>query len=748
MGSTLPYAADAESPLKPAELQVLRAQFEKEGEHVGVQTKFNFAWGLIKSNTRQDQQEGVRLLSDIFRTSPERRRECLYYLALGNYKLGNYAEARRYNDLLLEKEPANMQASSLRGLIDDKVAKEGLMGVAILSGVAIAAGVVGVSILKIMRSAQCASQKSTFKTAFRFLRNTGVAVSLGLTALAAYQGIRDAMADNPTPSGGGRRRHLDAFGSREVVFCHACENEWFKDEHENGLVCPECQSEVTEIITPESDPRPIADEPPPPNRNFRDLHHHNPFGGMDDDSDPEEADIEEHITHGPGGSMFFSQTIRTSRPRSTSDLSSSRRRVPRHDADAVMANFHNSMGSLMSVAGFRPGQAGRSGPDTLFNERGFGRNFQTFGSTNGGPSVVGGRFTFTTGPLLRPRNADGPQPGGPPVDDIATYETPYPSHPGRSMLVVNISAPPDELPRIIGNLFGPMGEALDNDRPGPAHPAAGLPPGLQALFAAMLNPANARSGDAVYSQEALDQIISTLMEQHPTSNAPGPAPPDAIASLPKTKLDEKLLGPEGKGECSVCMDDVYIGTEVVLLPCSHWFHEACASAWLSEHNTCPICRKGIGAENEATPTSGRRESQSNAASEPRVRRLSAVRPSRLSRSNTNGRNEARLDAIRNTGRLTPTEEFEAPRRRPFRSIPNASRGDDDPTRSIPGSYPRRLRDEDREPQRASRRTNTSGSDHSRLSRRSSQQSSSSRAEGGGGPMQWLRDRLGSSRRSD
>jgi fission 1 protein len=151
--------------LRPAELQVLRSQYEKEGEHVGVQTKFNFAWvgayslrnphalltlfqGLIKSTTRQDQQEGVRLLSDIFRTAPERRRECLYYLALGNYKLGNYAEARRYNDLLLDKEPANMQAASLRGLIDDKVAREGLMGVAILSGVAIAAGVVGGMIFK------------------------------------------------------------------------------------------------------------------------------------------------------------------------------------------------------------------------------------------------------------------------------------------------------------------------------------------------------------------------------------------------------------------------------------------------------------------------------------------------------------------------------------------------------------------------------------------------------------------------
>jgi len=155
---------------------VLRNQYEKEGEHVGLQTKFNYAWvlaphhnlidmyaqhrtggtrltffspalslaqGLIKSSDRQDAQEGVRLLSEIYRNAPERRRECLYYLALGNYKLGNYADARRYNELLLGLEPANLQAGSLKGLIDDKVNKEGLMGAAIVGGLAVAAGVVG-----------------------------------------------------------------------------------------------------------------------------------------------------------------------------------------------------------------------------------------------------------------------------------------------------------------------------------------------------------------------------------------------------------------------------------------------------------------------------------------------------------------------------------------------------------------------------------------------------------------------------
>lgn len=109
---------------------------------------FSISQGLVKSNLRNEQHLGVMLLAEIFRTSPERRRESLYYLALGNYKLGNYGEARRYNDLLLDKEPANLQAANLRTLIDDKVAKEGLMGVAIVSGVAVVAGIVGGVLLR------------------------------------------------------------------------------------------------------------------------------------------------------------------------------------------------------------------------------------------------------------------------------------------------------------------------------------------------------------------------------------------------------------------------------------------------------------------------------------------------------------------------------------------------------------------------------------------------------------------------
>ncbi|KAK9373725.1 uncharacterized protein V1513DRAFT_448476 [Lipomyces chichibuensis] len=144
----LPYAADAEISLKREELDVLRNQYVKEEPFVSIQTKFNYAWGLIKSPRRDEQQLGVRLLTDIFRDAPERRRECLYYLALGNYKLGNYVEARRYNDLLMDREPNNMQARSLNKLIDDRVAKEGLVGLAIIGGAVAAGGIILGTLLK------------------------------------------------------------------------------------------------------------------------------------------------------------------------------------------------------------------------------------------------------------------------------------------------------------------------------------------------------------------------------------------------------------------------------------------------------------------------------------------------------------------------------------------------------------------------------------------------------------------------
>ncbi|KAI9790203.1 MAG: mitochondrial membrane protein, partial [Piccolia ochrophora] len=500
MPLVLPDAADAESPLKPAELQVLRSQYEKEGEYVSVQTKFNFAWGLIKSSARADQQTGVQLLSEIFRTSPERRRECLYYLALGNYKLGNYADARRYNDSLLDLEPANLQASSLRSLIDDKVAREGMMGAAIVGGIAIAAGVV-------------------------------------------------EPGDDP--------RSNDSNGG--------------------------------------ADTPPMPDAPRIPHQ-----HPSDPYSNLHrpwlEAPDPDEGDIEQHVTQhmSPGGSVRFTRvTFRSRTPRGGHHdfqpdapvMDSFQRMIQDFMGPGVGRNRGPDSSPRSSPRNSRsatPLGGGRQGPGGPFlQDRDGGPSIPGFGFPSGptpnrDPPQPGVRYTSFSTSRLHPRDANNPQPRAEPVADLATM---------MQMIMQNVHnaqahAPPP----------GPEG--------GRGVPAGTNP--LFGLFSSIFNPEMATQGDAVYTQEALDSIISQLMEQNTSSNAPGPASPEAIASLPKKKVDKSMLSDDAKAECSVCMDDVPVGQEVVSLPCSHWFHEQCATAWLKEHDTCPICRKGI----TSSPSSG------------------------------------------------------------------------------------------------------------------------------------------------
>ena len=121
----------------------------------------------------------------------------------------------------------------------------------------------------------------------------------------------------------------------------------------------------------------------------------------------------------------------------------------------------------------------------------------------------------------------------------------------------------------------------------------GFATGLHEILASLLNPQAAVHGDAVYTQEALDRIITSLMEASPSSNAAPPASQSAIERLEKKKADDNMLGPEGKAECTICIEELHKGDEVTVLPCSHWFHGECVVLWLIEHNTCPICRAPI-----------------------------------------------------------------------------------------------------------------------------------------------------------
>lgn len=53
-----------------------------------------------------------------------------------------------------------------------------------------------------------------------------------------------------------------------------------------------------------------------------------------------------------------------------------------------------------------------------------------------------------------------------------------------------------------------------------------------------------------------------------------------------------LEGEQGRA-CSVCINEYAQGNKLRSLPCAHEFHIHCIDRWLSENNTCPICRQPI-----------------------------------------------------------------------------------------------------------------------------------------------------------
>jgi len=105
-----------------------------------------------------------------------------------------------------------------------------------------------------------------------------------------------------------------------------------------------------------------------------------------------------------------------------------------------------------------------------------------------------------------------------------------------------------------------------------------------------------RMGDYVFNQEALDQILTQLMEQS-NSSRPVPATEEIMENLPREVLEVGSATLEK--DCAVCKEQFKLGTEdpdeqvVVTLPCKHPFHEPCILPWLNSSGTCPVCRHAL-----------------------------------------------------------------------------------------------------------------------------------------------------------
>ncbi|KAL2126489.1 hypothetical protein VTI74DRAFT_821 [Chaetomium olivicolor] len=366
-------------------------------------------------------------------------------------------------------------------------------------------------------------------------------------------------------------RHLGAANGREVVFCHACENEWYRDEHES-LVCPSCQSSFTEIVDSSNDPRNMHGGPTPSDssRSGRSFHQ---TGG--DDSDPEEGDIEEHL-YGDPRRMFR----RPGDPRSPGPDSAG---ANANEGDAILRRFADML--MHDLGGLR---AARASP-------GAGALFPTEEHVHPSGARIQ-QTTFRAGPF-----------------GTATRITITSGNGGGGM-----EASPLNFGTLFGQLFGNpwTDDPARRERGGPDPVFPPFMSGLTDLLTSMYNPAAAVHGDAVFTQEALDRIVTQLMEQSPQTNAAPPASQSAIDRLEKKKVDDEMLGPEGKAECTICIDEINKGDEVLVLPCKHWYHGECVVLWLKEHNTCPICRMPIenregGDNNNTTTTNNNNNSNSN-----------------------------------------------------------------------------------------------------------------------------------------
>jgi mitochondrial fission 1 protein len=114
----LPQQQELSHPLLPTEVSLLRKEYENNSS---TQTKFNYAWGLIRSTTRTEQRQGLVLLEEIYKDTPSRRRECLYYIALAHIKLEQYKEAKEGLDTLLMMEPENKKAYEMREVVKQKI---------------------------------------------------------------------------------------------------------------------------------------------------------------------------------------------------------------------------------------------------------------------------------------------------------------------------------------------------------------------------------------------------------------------------------------------------------------------------------------------------------------------------------------------------------------------------------------------------------------------------------------------------
>lgn len=101
------------------------------------------SWALVHSRRPADVQRGIAMLEAALDTDcePSQKREILYLLAVGHYRAEDYPRSRQFIDQALQISPDFRQALTLRKVVEEKITKDGVIGIGIaVTAVGLVAG--------------------------------------------------------------------------------------------------------------------------------------------------------------------------------------------------------------------------------------------------------------------------------------------------------------------------------------------------------------------------------------------------------------------------------------------------------------------------------------------------------------------------------------------------------------------------------------------------------------------------------
>lgn len=91
------------------------------------------SWALVHSRRSADVQRGIAMLEAALDRDggPLQKREILYLLAVGHYRAEDYPRSRQFIDQALQIAPDFRQALALRKALEEKITKDGVIGIGI-----------------------------------------------------------------------------------------------------------------------------------------------------------------------------------------------------------------------------------------------------------------------------------------------------------------------------------------------------------------------------------------------------------------------------------------------------------------------------------------------------------------------------------------------------------------------------------------------------------------------------------------